>query len=70
MPQERRRLKERFPSLALCGNDRQECNLALNNYEELLSNRDICEGNCSRGQDCPTGGIAFYIDFQTENWEK
>lgn len=27
----------------------------LNNYEELLSARTICEGRCSMGQQCPTG---------------
>lgn len=68
--QERRRLRERFPSLALGVSDMDQCSNALTNYEELLSNKDICEGNCSRGQSCPTGGVAFYIDFQTENWEK
>lgn len=68
--QERRRLKERFPSLVLGISDRDQCSHALNSYEQLLSNKDICEGNCSRGERCPTGGISFYIDFQTENWEK
>lgn len=27
----------------------------LNNYEELLSSRTICEGRCSMGEQCPTG---------------
>ncbi|XP_059607779.1 dual specificity protein phosphatase 15 isoform X2 [Phlebotomus argentipes] len=53
--EERKRLKERFPSLALELADRQQCNDALNNYEELLSNKDICEGHCVRGEVCPTG---------------
>ncbi|KAJ6646324.1 Dual specificity protein phosphatase 22 [Pseudolycoriella hygida] len=53
--EERRRLKERFPSLALGLTDIEQCSHALSNYEELLSNKDICEGNCSRGQTCPTG---------------
>uniref|UniRef100_A0A1B0C9F7 Dual specificity protein phosphatase 15 n=1 Tax=Lutzomyia longipalpis TaxID=7200 RepID=A0A1B0C9F7_LUTLO len=53
--EERKRLKERFPSLALELHDRQQCSDALNNYEELLSNKDICEGHCVRGEVCPTG---------------
>ncbi|XP_032598955.1 dual specificity protein phosphatase PHS1 isoform X3 [Drosophila grimshawi] len=52
---ERRRLRERFPSSALEQLDRVKCGMALDNYQELLQNRDICEGNCSRGQKCPTG---------------
>ncbi|XP_055706125.1 dual specificity protein phosphatase 15 isoform X2 [Phlebotomus papatasi] len=55
LSEERKRLKERFPSLALELTDRQQCNDALNNYEELLSNKDICEGHCVRGEVCPTG---------------
>ncbi|XP_017844495.1 protein phosphatase Slingshot isoform X1 [Drosophila busckii] len=53
--EERRRLRERFPSSALEQLDRIKCGLALDNYQELLQNRDICEGNCSRGEKCPTG---------------
>ncbi|KAG4078955.1 hypothetical protein HA402_010907 [Bradysia odoriphaga] len=53
--EERRRLRERFPSLALGVSDMDQCSNALSSYEELLSNKDICEGNCSRGQTCPTG---------------
>lgn len=56
--------------MAMGTSDIEQCAKALNNYEQLLSNRDICEGNCSRGENCPTGGVSFYIDFQTENWEK
>ncbi|XP_064544927.1 uncharacterized protein LOC135432958 isoform X1 [Drosophila montana] len=52
---ERRRLRERFPSSALEQLDRIKCGLALDSYQELLQNRDICEGNCSRGEKCPTG---------------
>lgn len=50
--------------------DRSQCAIALNSYAELLSNKDICEGNCARGQSCPTGGVAFYIDFEMDKWEK
>ncbi|XP_063920213.1 dual specificity protein phosphatase 22 isoform X2 [Zophobas morio] len=52
---ERRRLKERYPSLALVHIDREQCSLMLNNYEELLQNRSICEGRCVMGEECPTG---------------
>lgn len=54
---ERRRLKERYPNLALHSTDLSECNLALHNYERLLSTRDICEGRCRRGESCPTGNL-------------
>nr|XP_016999360.2 dual specificity protein phosphatase 22 isoform X3 [Drosophila takahashii] len=55
LPEERRRLRERFPSSALEQLDRTKVVTALDNYQELLQNRDICEGNCSRGEKCPTG---------------
>lgn len=53
--EERRRLKERYPSLALVTKDQEQCALMLNNYEELLSSKSICEGKCVMGQVCPTG---------------
>lgn len=52
---ERKRLKERYPSLALLTKDQEQCALMLNNYEELLSSKSICEGKCVMGQVCPTG---------------
>uniref|UniRef100_A0A0K8VYC3 Dual specificity protein phosphatase 15 n=1 Tax=Bactrocera latifrons TaxID=174628 RepID=A0A0K8VYC3_BACLA len=55
--EERRRLRERFPSTALEHLDRSKCSAALDNYQELLQNRDICEGNCTRGEKCPTGAM-------------
>ncbi|KAH8270278.1 hypothetical protein KR018_006470, partial [Drosophila ironensis] len=55
LSEERRRLRERFPSSALEQLDRMKVVTALDNYQELLQNRDICEGNCSRGEKCPTG---------------
>lgn len=58
LAEERRRLRERYPSMALEKLDRMKCMAALDNYEELLQNRDICEGNCVRGEKCPTGGLA------------
>ncbi|KAJ8940853.1 hypothetical protein NQ314_010556 [Rhamnusium bicolor] len=53
--EERRRLKERYPSLALIYKDQEQCALMLNNYEELLQSRTICEGRCALGEQCPTG---------------
>lgn len=53
--QERRRLKERFPSLALELTDKEQCYLALDYYEELLESKGVCEGHCKFGKDCPTG---------------
>lgn len=52
---ERKRLKERFPSLALHDRDEEQCALMLNNYEQLLLSRTICEGKCPMGEKCPTG---------------
>lgn len=61
LSEERRRLRERFPSSALEQLDRVKCAMALDSYQELLQNKDICEGNCSRGEKCPTGAITpFY----------
>lgn len=58
LAQERLRLKERFPSLALQDRDREKCESAITNYEEQLFNRDICEGRClKRGEKCPTGTL-------------
>lgn len=57
--EERRRLRERFPSTALEQLDRAKCLSALDNYEELLQNKDICEGNCVRGEKCPTGAMVL-----------
>ncbi|ETN57909.1 jnk stimulatory phosphatase (jsp1) [Anopheles darlingi] len=52
---ERKRLKERFPSLALESSDREQCYLSLDYYEELLESKGVCEGHCKFGKDCPTG---------------
>ncbi|XP_017844499.1 uncharacterized protein LOC108601095 isoform X4 [Drosophila busckii] len=65
--EERRRLRERFPSSALEQLDRIKCGLALDNYQELLQNRDICEGNCSRGEKCPTGAHGSHEPFSIDN---
>lgn len=53
--EERRRLKERYPSLALLDLDMLEVRASLASYEVLLESRDICEGSCGRGEACPTG---------------
>ncbi|GLV39449.1 uncharacterized protein CBL_13328 [Carabus blaptoides fortunei] len=56
LTEERRRLKERYPSLALVKQDEEQCALMLDSYEKLLSSRNICEGRCAlAGQTCPTG---------------
>lgn len=43
--------------------DKDECILALTSYQQLLLNRDICEGDCARGQNCPTGCKFIVYDF-------
>lgn len=55
LDEERRRLKERYPSLALIDLDRENCDIALNNYEVMLARKTICEGTCKKGENCPTG---------------
>uniref|UniRef100_A0A8D9A6S9 Dual specificity protein phosphatase 15 n=1 Tax=Cacopsylla melanoneura TaxID=428564 RepID=A0A8D9A6S9_9HEMI len=52
---ERKRLRERFPSRALSNLDEEQCQLLLIAYQSLLSGRHICEGNCAMGEVCPTG---------------
>ncbi|KAL0271021.1 UNVERIFIED_CONTAM: hypothetical protein PYX00_008267 [Menopon gallinae] len=53
--EERKRLKERYPSLALIESDQEQCRLSLLTYQSLLLSKDICEGNCGIGETCPTG---------------
>ncbi|RVE47873.1 hypothetical protein evm_007504, partial [Chilo suppressalis] len=53
--EERRRLKERYPSLALADRDLTECRAMLDSYQTMLSERTICEGKCAMGRQCPTG---------------
>lgn len=55
MLQERRRLKERYPSLALQATDEELCRQLLLSYQGLLLSKDLCEGRCPMGQPCPTG---------------
>ncbi|XP_012166941.1 dual specificity protein phosphatase 15 [Bombus affinis] len=53
--EERRRLKERFPSLALAESDAEVCRTTLRNYETMALAREVCEGKCAMGRPCPTG---------------
>ncbi|XP_051169449.1 dual specificity protein phosphatase 15-like isoform X2 [Leptopilina boulardi] len=55
LQEERRRLKERFPSLALASSDGEACRATLRNYETLALAREVCEGKCAMGRPCPTG---------------
>ncbi|XP_054286939.1 dual specificity protein phosphatase 22-like [Macrosteles quadrilineatus] len=55
LSEERRRLKERFPSRALAERDEKECRILLNSYQGLLLSKDLCEGKCAFGEVCPTG---------------
>ncbi|XP_012233356.1 dual specificity protein phosphatase 15 [Linepithema humile] len=55
LQEERRRLKERFPSLALSESDAEACSSTLINYETLALAKEVCEGKCAMGRTCPTG---------------
>ena len=55
LPEERRRLRERYPSLAMSAQDAETCRLTLINYEGLALAREVCEGKCALGRTCPTG---------------
>ncbi|KAG7189085.1 hypothetical protein KM043_008664 [Ampulex compressa] len=55
LQEERRRLKERFPSLALTEADAEACRVTLRNYETMAMAREVCEGKCALGRPCPTG---------------
>ncbi|XP_034933976.1 dual specificity protein phosphatase 15 [Chelonus insularis] len=55
LAEERRRLRERFPSLALTASDAELCRVTLRNYETLALAREVCEGKCAMGRQCPTG---------------
>ncbi|XP_063995193.1 dual specificity protein phosphatase 15-like [Diachasmimorpha longicaudata] len=55
LQEERKRLKERFPSLALTASDAEACRATLRNYETLALAREVCEGKCAMGRQCPTG---------------
>ncbi|XP_014216665.1 dual specificity protein phosphatase 22, partial [Copidosoma floridanum] len=55
LQEERQRLRERFPSLALSSQDAEACRQTLVSYEGLALARELCEGNCPMGRNCPTG---------------
>ncbi|XP_063235871.1 dual specificity protein phosphatase 22-B [Bacillus rossius redtenbacheri] len=55
LAEERKRLRERFPSLALSGDDEDTCRQMLHCYQSLILSKDLCEGNCALGETCPTG---------------
>ncbi|XP_011154693.1 dual specificity protein phosphatase 22-B [Harpegnathos saltator] len=55
LQEERRRLRERFPSLSLTEADAETCQSNLRNYETLALAKEVCEGKCAMGRTCPTG---------------
>ena len=67
--QERRRLKERYPSLALAASDAEACRATLSNYETLALAREVCEGKCAMGRPCPTG-LCRQPSKRLELWAK
>lgn len=48
-------MRERFPSLALTASDAELCRATLQNYETLALAREVCEGKCAMGRQCPSG---------------
>lgn len=59
--EERRRMKERFPSLAIHQIDSDYINRALIRFDAMITSRDLCEGLCKRNENCPTG--EYYNNF-------
>lgn len=57
--EERKRMRERFPSRQLEIGDLQMCLIALQKYEHLLISHAICTANCGVGDRCPTGKYYF-----------
>ncbi|KAJ8664488.1 hypothetical protein QAD02_006150 [Eretmocerus hayati] len=55
LQEERLRLRERYPSMALTAQDAEACRLTLISYEGLALAREVCEGKCPMGRVCPTG---------------
>lgn len=53
--EERRRMKERFPSLALIETDQEYMYRALEHFDTMIATRDLCHFNCKRNENCPTG---------------
>jgi len=57
--EERRRMKERFPSLAVHSSDYEYICRALEHFDAMISSRDLCHFNCKRNENCPTGESTF-----------
>lgn len=53
--EERRRMKERFPSLAIHESDQEYMYRALEHFDTMIASRDLCHYNCKRNENCPTG---------------
>lgn len=53
--EERRRMKERFPSLMLLDSDTDYMYRALEHFDKMIATRDLCHFNCKRNENCPTG---------------
>lgn len=59
---ERRRMKERFPSLAIREHDQEYIYRALEHFDKMIAARDLCQFNCKRNENCPTG-MCIYNEF-------
>lgn len=57
LTEERRRMKERFPSLAIHDQDLDYIYRALEHFERMIATRDLCHFNCKRNENCPTGKL-------------
>lgn len=62
--EERRRMKERFPSLALYDTDQTYIYRALEHFDTMIATRDLCHFNCKRNENCPTGMCEFLISLR------
>jgi atypical dual specificity phosphatase len=58
--EERRRMKERFPSLALRQSDLEYMYRALEHFDTMIASRDLCHYNCKRNENCPTGEKSLF----------
>lgn len=68
LDEERRRMKERFPSLAVFDSDQEYIYRALEHFDTMIASRDLCHFNCKRNENCPTGTcirneIVFVLRF-------
>ncbi|CAL8070361.1 unnamed protein product [Orchesella dallaii] len=55
LPEERRRLLEKFPGTTYPENDEEQCKKLLVAYNNMVLSRAICEGRCTSAKVCPTG---------------